>query len=585
MKPVLFLNRTSCFTLMLAALVASPTSAQSSNNQGPVRRAERSARASWQPVRSSNRVDADAATVTAGARTQREATKPNDAERANPAAGQTYPVRQVGYAQARQSQARQVRPIGHAIPAPPSGGMSIVEGPLMDGSMTSEPLDGQIAFAPVYDGISSCDAMPMGSNCGCGASTCDGGCDGGCSSPSCCNFSAGSCNSCCGELCSPDSWRPCVTLCLPTDGWATFEYLMWWQDGMELPPLITTSTDPNVAQANAGVLGQPTTQTLFGGDDVLTDSFEGGRLRFGFWLDKCHTWGVGAEYFQIGSKSESYFRNSNGNPTLARPFFNVNPATGSPREDSELVAFPDVVSGAVGAEATSELVGAGFHFRRLRNCDEGCNRWLFDSCDQNYCSRTESMIGYRFLQLTETVNITENLTGIQPQANFDISDNFRTRNQFNGVDLGWVYRQTRNNWTIDGLIRLGIGVTHQQVDINGSTTISGDPTNPGSTTYSGGLLTQASNIGSYTRDEFSVIPEFNVNLGYQLNDHWRAMMGYTFIYWSNVVRPGEHISRDVNPSQLAPPEDPLTGPNRPEFDFDSVDYWVQGWSAGLEYRW
>ncbi|TWU31590.1 hypothetical protein Poly41_61470 [Novipirellula artificiosorum] len=457
-----------------------------------------------------------------------------------------------------------------------------MESPIVDGTILTEPLDGQVVlepiYSPIYDGGMSCDAMPAGSNCGCDSIACDGGCD----------FTMTG-NSCCGELCSPKSWRPCVTLCLPTDGWVSFEYLAWWQDGMGLPPLVTTSTDPNVSQANAGVLGQPTTRTLFGGEEVLTDTFEGGRLRFGVWLDRCHTWAVSAEYFQLGSQSESFFQNSNGDPILARPFFNVDPTSGSPREDSELVAFNGtgntIVSGAVGATAESQLVGGGFNFRRLQKTSEGCNRWLFNNCPEQYCSRVETLFGYRYLQLDESVGIFENLTGIAPQANFNIVDNFRTKNQFNGVDIGAVYRQTRGNWTIDGLVRLGVGTTHQTVSINGSTVISGDTTNPGSQTYPGGLLAQQTNMGTYTRDQFSVIPEFNANLGYQLNDHWRIMLGYTFIYWSNVVRPGEHISRDLNPNQLPPPVDPLTGPARPSFAFDSVDYWVQGINTGLEYRW
>ncbi len=358
---------------------------------------------------------------------------------------------------------------------------------------------------------------------------------------------------------------------------------------MSLPPLVTTSTNPNVAQADAGVLGVATTRTLFGGNEVLTDSFSGGRVRGGLWLDKCHTVALGGEYFQIGQESESFFQNSNGNPVLARPFFNVNPTTGSPREDSELVAFSGPgnvrLSGSVSAIAESELLGAGMHMRFLRACNQGCNSWGFFGCPGPFCSRTEAMIGYRHLQLKEGVAIQEALTGINPVGNFLINDSFRTRNQFNGIDLGWMYRQTRGYWTLDGSLRLGVGTTHQTVAINGNTTITADPNNPGSTTLPGGLLTQASNIGVYKRDEFSVVPELNVNLGYQLSDNWRVFGGYTFLYWSNVVRPGEHIDRDLNPNQLPPAEDPLTGPLRPRFAFNSVDYWAQGINLGLEYRW
>ncbi len=384
-----------------------------------------------------------------------------------------------------------------------------------------EPLDGQIMLAPLHDSSVACDALPMG-ECGCDSI---GGCGGG-------SCGGGSDCSMCGELCSPNAWRPCVTLCLPQDGWVSLEYLAWWQDGMNLPPLVTTSVDPDVPRAQAGVWTDPSTRVLFGGGTVLNDSFNGGRLRFGVWLDRCHTWGVGAEYFQLGSETASFGGTSTGTPILARPFFNTE--TGM--EDSELIAFPGVVTGTVGASATSELTGAAVNFRHLRCCDDGCSRWLFCGCPEHFCSRTELMIGYRFLELKENVTISENLvsTDMSSPGTFDIFDRFETRNQFNGFDIGWMYRRTRGFWTFDTLLRLGVGNTRQTVTINGQTTVS-DPNDPPAQTLTGGLLAQTSNIGTYRQNEFTVVPEFNMNVGYQLTDHLRLKLGYTAIYWSNVV--------------------------------------------------
>ncbi len=351
---------------------------------------------------------------------------------------------------------------------------------------------------------------------------------------------------------------------------------------MRLPPLVTTSP-ADTPQNQAGVLGQPGTQILYGGRDVLDGQFDGGRLRFGLWLDRCHTWGIGAEYFQIGNESDSFSATSTGNPILARPFFNTQ--TGL--QDSELVAYPDVISGTVGVVAESELIGAGVHFRYLRCCDEGCSKWLFCGCPEHFCSRSEALYGWRYLQLSESVQITENLVSTLPDepGSFDILDRFQTRNTFNGFDIGWLYRRTRDCWTFDTLIRLGIGNTHQTVRINGRTTIDSTLQDPQVQTFPGGLLTQTSNIGTYSDDQFAVVPEFNANVGYQLTDHLRVMLGYTFIYWSNVVRPGHQIDLDVNPDLIPPPADPLTGVQRPAFAFDTTDYWVQGINLGFEYRW
>jgi hypothetical protein len=187
------------------------------------------------------------------------------------------------------------------------------------------------------------------------------------------------------------------------------------------------------------------------------------------------------------------------------------------------------------------------------------------------------------MDLEESLFERELLTGLDPQANFDIFDRFETRNQFNGVDLGWRYRRTRGYWSFDSLLRMAVGVTNQTVMINGGTTI----TEPGqaSESFVGGLRAQRTNIGTYDQDQFTVIPELNLNLGYQLTDHFRAMVGYTFIYWSNVVRPGDQIDYDINPALLPPEQVPFTGALRPGFEFDTTDYWVQGVSVGGEFRW
>lgn len=477
------------------------------------------------------------------------------------------------------STAGKVKTVGHTggIPVPPHDSMSIVD------DSYHESMDGQVMLSPIHEsypggyGDSSCDSM---GGCGCGGGGCDGGCD---SMGSCGGCGLGGCSTC-GELITDRAWRPCVTLSLPQSGWFSAEYLNWYQDGMDLPPLVTThNSNPLPNQQDAGVIGRGG-QVLFGGNDVLTDSFDGFRLRGGVWLDRCHTWGIGGEYFQIGEETERFARTSSGATILARPFFNINPATGPAREDSELVAFPGVVSGTVISEATSQLRGAGIHVRKLFNCNEGCTSGLFCGCPGHFCSRQEVLVGYRYLDLEESLFEREILDGQNPDANFDIFDRFETRNQFNGLDLGWKYRRTRGYWSFESLLRLAVGSTKQTVTINGGTTISG-VAGQQDASFPGGLRAQRTNIGTYEQDEFTVIPELNLNLGYQLTDHFRATVGYTFIYWSNVVRPGDQIDYDINPALLPPESVPFTGALRPGFEFDTTDYWVQGISIGGEFRW
>ncbi len=599
-KPVLTLQRTICFSIVTLVTVIGGTDAFAQTRTGStspmprrsVRTTEQAARANWQPTRQTApaKNSSDRPLV-------QEVVEPIGTLKAAPArqtGNRPTPNRQAPASSAKTG--KPVRSVGHVsgrgIPVPPSD-ISIMESndsdrysenyteydghEILDGQVIMSPMEGEV----IYEGdmsSSSCDSM---GGCGCSDVFCSGGCgwDGGgrCSSGTC---GSSGCSTC-GELVSPNAWRPCVTLCLPQDGWFSAEYLNWFQDGMELPPLVTTS--PNGTNVNqAGVLGGPSS-ILFGNDKVLDNSIDGYRFNFGVWLDRGHTWGLGGEYFRIGEESESFTGTSSGARILARPFFNVNPTSGSARQDAELVAFPNVIAGTVSAVATSELFGAGVHLRYLRCCDEGCSSGVFCGCPGHFCTRQEAMFGYRYLQLDESVSVRENLRGIDPVSTFNIQDRFETQNQFNGFDLGWKYRRTRGYWSTDATLRMAVGVTNQSVRINGSTT-STDSTGT-QVSGPGGLLAQNTNIGNYEQDEFSVIPELNLNLGYQLTDHFRATVGYTFLYWSNVVRPGDQIDLDLNPALLPPQQDPLTGANRPGFKFDTTDYWAQGISIGGEYRW
>lgn len=450
---------------------------------------------------------------------------------------------------------------------PGHNGRSVLQNP--GSTLYHGPMDGEIIYEGDFVGDNHISGEYISGGYGCDAiGGCDGGCDGHCGIYSGCN------DGCCAPG-ATHAWRPCLTLCVPQNGWVSFEYLGWWQRGMALPPLVTTSVGepfPPVAARQAGVLGQGPTRTLFGGNNVLEDGFSGGRLQFGVWLDRCHTWAAAAEYFELGTRTESFAATSTGNPILARPFVNV---VNGGLNDSQVIAYPGVVSGGVQATATSSLVGGGFHFRRQTNCNSGCGHGILcDGCS-TFHSRTDVLFGYRYLQLDEAVNIQETIN--DATDSFQVHDRFRTFNQFNGFDMGISYERCRGPWSIDLLAKLALGNTRQRVDINGSTEINNGPAQVG------GLLAQASNINSYTRDQFTILPELGGRVGYQLTHNLKLKLGYSLIFWSNVVRPGDQIDLHVNPEQLPPAIG--NNPARPEFVFRDTDFWVQGITFGGEFQW
>ena len=400
-----------------------------------------------------------------------------------------------------------------------------------------------------------------------GFASCNGDCGGSCSS---CSHESGYCASC------NTPRRFCI--CLPSHGYVQVEYLLWWQNGMNLPPLVTTSPS-GTARASAGVL--PAASVLFGGDDTfLNGSHHGGRIRFGTWFDRCPGLGMEGEYFGLAQSTESFFQQSTGNPILARPFFNI--VTG--QNDAELVAFPNVLSGSISVDVDSQFHGAAARFRRSLCASSGCAMSSFCCDPVPTSSRLDATLGYRYYELKESLGIQEQLQSTTPNSpgSFNISDNFQTLNQFNGLELGVLWQGRRGLWSLDTLMRVGIGNSLQTVTISGSTATleNGVTTNTAT-----GILAERTNIGEFDRNQFVMIPELGATLGYQLTRCLRLTTGYSMIYWGNVVRPGDQVSLDVNPNLFAPESNPLTGALRPQFQFVSSDYWVQGLSFGADFRW
>ena len=144
----------------------------------------------------------------------------------------------------------------------------------------------------------------------------------------------------------------------------------------------------------------------------------------------------------------------------------------------------------------------------------------------------------------------------------------------------------RGPYSLDLLMRMALGTNHQSVTIAGSTSLSGSGSASNNfANATGGLLAQRTNIGDYSRNRFAVVPELGITLGYAISPQWRATVGYTFLYWSSVVRPGDQIDRDVNPNLFPPEVTPFTGLERPAFTFVESDLWVNGLSVGLERTW
>jgi hypothetical protein len=227
---------------------------------------------------------------------------------------------------------------------------------------------------------------------------------------------------------------------------------------------------------------------------------------------------------------------------------------------------------------------------------EGC--WTDDCCCTTYHDRFRADIvaGYRYLDLEDQLGITETLTatsptpidptnptGAQGVSAFLIHDQFNTQNTFNGGDLGMKFEFQRNRWSLDVFPRVALGSTHEVVDINGSTRTT-SPAGVEATAV-GGLLALSTNIGHYTQDDFAVVPELDLKLGFQFTRHTRLVLGYDCLYWSKLARAGEQIDRSVNGTLVPNSGVPQVGATAPLFSFQESGFWAQGVNIGVDCRW
>ena len=344
--------------------------------------------------------------------------------------------------------------------------------------------------------------------------------------------------------------------------------------GNDLPALVTTSP-ANTPQPLAGVLGAPGTSVLYGGDEVSDGVRNGGRIRFGHWFDDCWRFGIAGSFWALGHNDSSFQASSDGVPILARPFGNLDPLVFG--EDAELVAYPGLLAGSINVETDSELYSGDMMMQGIVCCKQDV------CCNINF--RLGLMGGYRFLRMNESVGIYEALestalTGpVALGTTFDIYDSFEVRNEFHGGQFGLSWEFQKSFFTLQVLTSFAVGNLVREVTIDGGT-VTTIP-NAFATARSGGLLTQATNIGVYEDSAFSVLTEVQANLGCQLTRRLRSYIGYNFTSLAKVVRAGDQIDRFVNGTQLDPLL-PLVGAPRPQPTFDDSKLWLSGINAGLE---
>ena len=386
------------------------------------------------------------------------------------------------------------------------------------------------------------------------------------------------------------AWETQVCYTNASTRWLSVESLIWWTNGSHLPAIATTSPNGTPAQL-AGVLAPVgNAQVVYGGGDIFDFNQAGFRIRGGRWFDdRCDGTGVMAEFFMLAPRSETWYAASNGDPILTRPFFNADPTIN--RQDSQIIAFPGLSSGTQRLNGNTNMYSAALHlwgefemYIVEDECGESTRRPLIGQrgCDDE-CWQLGLKIGPRFSHLNDTINISESLTSARTGSQFQLQDYFDTQNSFFGGEIGLLARRQQGALNLDVGLQLAIGVTHQELEIRGSNTVT---TAAGaSTTEAGGFFAQPSNIGKYDESSFSLIPALDVSAGLQLSEEWKFTVGYSLMYWTNVLRASEQIDTTINEAFFNSPTPGAAVPNRPQTTFAESDFLAHGITIGFERRW
>jgi hypothetical protein len=354
------------------------------------------------------------------------------------------------------------------------------------------------------------------------------------------------------------------------------EDMVWAVRSMPLPyPLLTVSPAtisgvPVNPATSAGVVGQPGTQVLVGDNIDYGNAIQAGRLTIGVW-DQARVYGYELSGFVTEGKSEihTFGQTAISKFALARPV--IDALTMQPT--SFLISFPGAFGGTGEVKARFHMGGAEANvLKNLIYCDQ---------------VKLNALLGIRYINLEERLNISS--TTVIPTSDPNdptlsyVLDQFLTRNQFVGGQIGFQSELRRGRFFIDTIGKLAAGNMNQHLNILGQTTrtVTGV-----TTTIPAGLLAVSSNFGTHSYNDFAYVPEATVKFGYQWTQRISTYVGGNALYLSRVLRPGDQIDPVVNPT-LVPVSDRFGadfGPNRPQVTNNHADFWAMGVTFGLTIR-
>jgi len=343
--------------------------------------------------------------------------------------------------------------------------------------------------------------------------------------------------------------------------WASVEYLYWWAEDSPIGiPLITQNNNP----AALGSVGEPGTQVIFGAgsnrNSFNFDGLSGARVTLGDWFDDSHAYGIEGSGFGLAEASNSFTASSVGGGTINIPFNSTTKG-----EDALVDHLPNIVT------ASDNLTPWGLELNGLFKVSNHYNFPLY------------FLAGFRYINLSENFALSDAIfdnPSLPANAVLNVKDNFSTRNNFYGLQIGSRANFSCQKFIFDITALIAAGENYQKLIISGQTDI-----NNTTIIQPFGLFSEPSNVGSFSNKQFAIVPEFRAKMAYEASQTIRPFFTYNVFYINKTIRPANQIDRNINQSQNPAfgGSGALIGPAVPAVSFHSNSMWMQGVSAGVEF--
>jgi hypothetical protein len=346
---------------------------------------------------------------------------------------------------------------------------------------------------------------------------------------------------------------------------ATAQYSLWWITPMNTPDLIQTVPSGIAQQSFAGGTPLPegsTTRYFPESRQLEFGAFSGVRGNLAVNFDR---FGLEVDYIYLPTVTKTGELFNAGTPSsVAQSYIRA----GSNTPISLLASLDGSASGGIRSDVSSQLYGAELNARLP------FYNFLTDV--------TDAVVGVRYLDLQESLNIYTR-SDLNTGTSIVVQDSVHTTNRFYGAQVGFNGRinGTCRGIGFDSTGKMALGSVRQEATLSGSNTLFA----PGAAAdvENGGLYARGASLGTFSRDKFAMIYEQTFNVTYNFTANAQVFVGYSIIWISSVMRPGEAIDPYINDSNVrfvagAPAGNTV---NRPAFNWNANDMWMQGMNFGV----